>query len=102
MAIGSGISMVGGGSWATALVKILNENGHSVHWWLRDPHAVDDLRTKHHNPNYLSSIAFDPQLILPSTEIEKVFATADIIFLAVPAAYLKNVLKTFAARDFEN
>jgi glycerol-3-phosphate dehydrogenase (NAD(P)+) len=102
MGIGSGISMVGGGSWATALVKILNENGHCVHWWLRDPHAVDHLRTKHHNPNYLSSVAFDPQLILPSAEIEKVFAAADIIFLAVPAAYLKNVLKDFAARDFEN
>ena len=102
MAVGSSISMVGGGSWATALVKILNQNGHRVHWWLRDLHAVDHLRTKHHNPNYLSSVTFDPQLILPSEEIENVFAAGDIIFLAVPAAYLKNVLKDFTARDFEN
>ncbi|MBA3649022.1 MAG: NAD(P)H-dependent glycerol-3-phosphate dehydrogenase [Chitinophagales bacterium] len=93
--------MIGGGSWATALVKILNQNGHTVNWWLRSKHAADWLRAHNHNPRYLGSIKFQPELIIPSNDIKVVISQVDIIFLAVPAAFLSGVLTRLSYEDFE-
>ncbi len=95
------IAMVGGGSWATALVKVLNENDHRISWWLRDENAVDHLVRKHHNKNYLSSISFRPELINPSNNLENVIRLNDIIFLAVPATFLPIVLRDCLPEDFQ-
>jgi glycerol-3-phosphate dehydrogenase (NAD(P)+) len=92
--------MIGGGSWATALVKILNENHHPVQWWMRDPVAVEHLRTKHHNPYYLRAVGFNPDLISPSVDLTRVISGSDIIVLAVPAAFLPGVLKPCDAAMF--
>lgn len=94
--------MIGGGSWATALTKVLNENDHVVHWWLRDAVSVQNLRTRHNNPNYLSSVDFDPAYILPSTDLKMTLAAADVVFLAVPAAFLKQALQSLAPVDFKD
>lgn len=94
--------MIGGGSWATALTKVLNENDHEVHWWLRDAASVENLRTRHNNPNYLSSVDFDPSYILPSTDLKMTLAAADVVFLAVPAAFLKQALHTLTPQNFKD
>ncbi len=94
--------MIGGGSWATALTKVLNENDHEVHWWLRDAASVENLRTRHNNPNYLSSVDFDPAYILPSTDLKMTLAAADVVFLAVPAAFLKQALHTLTPQNFKD
>lgn len=94
--------MIGGGSWATALTKVLNENDHVVHWWLRDAASVENLRTRHNNPNYLSSVDFDPAYILPSTDLKMTLAAADVVFLAVPAAFLKQALHTLTPQNFKD
>ncbi|MEO5675680.1 MAG: NAD(P)H-dependent glycerol-3-phosphate dehydrogenase [Chitinophagales bacterium] len=86
------VSMIGGGSWATALVKVLTENNHSVHWWARSVRIIAHLQSSHHNPDYISSVNFSPDLIHASNDLEKVFARNEIIVLAVPSAYLKMVL----------
>lgn len=96
------ISMIGGGSWATALTKVLNENEKVVHWWLRDAAAVENLITRHNNPNYLSSVDFNPAYILPSDDLKRTMAAAEIVFLAVPAAFLKQALQPLNAEDFRN
>ena len=51
--------MLGGGSWATALTKILSENGSRVYWWMRSKDDVQHLLRTRHNPRYLSSVAHD-------------------------------------------
>jgi glycerol-3-phosphate dehydrogenase (NAD(P)+) len=94
--------MVGGGSWATALVKILNESNHQVNWWLRGQQAVDHLLKKHHNSHYLSSVSFSPGLISPTNDLREVIRVNDILFLAVPATFLPEVLENFLPEDFQD
>ncbi|MEO6166212.1 MAG: NAD(P)H-dependent glycerol-3-phosphate dehydrogenase [Chitinophagales bacterium] len=98
----SNISMIGGGSWATALTKVLNENKHLVNWWLRDSQSVENLQKRFHNLKYLSSVAFDPSFILPTTDLKKTIHAGDIIFLAVPAAFLKTALSPISPADFKD
>jgi glycerol-3-phosphate dehydrogenase (NAD(P)+) len=96
------VSMVGGGSWATALTKVLNENKHAVAWWLRDTIAVDHLKQRYNNPNYLSAVEFNPNYIAPTTDLKKTIAAGDFIFLAVPAAYLKQALQPVSRDAFKD
>jgi glycerol-3-phosphate dehydrogenase (NAD(P)+) len=86
------IAMLGGGSWATALTKILSENGNRVDWWLRSKDDVQHLVRTGHNPRYLSSILFDRQLVFPTTDLTDAVAEADWLVLAVPAAFVQPVL----------
>jgi glycerol-3-phosphate dehydrogenase (NAD(P)+) len=86
------IAMLGGGSWATALTKILAENGARVGWWLRSKDDVQHLRTTRHNPRYLSSVAHDLTRVFPSTDLEEVVKEADWLVLGVPAAFVQGVL----------
>jgi len=96
------VSMIGGGSWATALVKVLNANHHDVDWWIHNPRIAEHLRAKNHNPNYISSVNFLPELINPSSDLEKVFRANEIIFLAVPSAFLKSALEILTPHHFKN
>lgn len=90
------VAVIGGGSWATALTKILSENGHTVHWWLRSPQDVKHLRTVGHNPRYLSSVQFNLRRVLPTTDLRATVAAADWIVLAVPAAFVQSALQVLA------
>lgn len=84
--------MIGGGSWATALAKILSENGARVGWWLRHKDDVQHLLRTRHNPRYLSSVQFDLTRIAPDTDVADVVKDADWVVLAVPAAFVKETL----------
>ncbi|MFD2244829.1 NAD(P)H-dependent glycerol-3-phosphate dehydrogenase [Pontibacter ruber] len=86
------IAVIGGGSWATALVKILSENRSQIHWWMRNQNDVQHLINYKHNPRYLSGVSFDLNYVKPSNDIRSVVATADWVILAVPAAFVKDAL----------
>ncbi len=85
-------AVIGYGSWATALVKVLAENEARVAWYVRNPEVLDSLRTEGRNPRYLSDVEFDTQRIAPSDDLDAVVASADIVLLAAPSAYLKEFL----------
>ncbi|QTN38413.1 NAD(P)H-dependent glycerol-3-phosphate dehydrogenase [Cryomorphaceae bacterium] len=87
------VAMIGGGSWATALVKILSENNERVGWWMRNEEAIEHLVLHGHNPNYLSSVYFDPLRLELSTDLNKIVEEHDILFFAVPSAFLKKALE---------
>ena len=53
------IGIIGSGSWATALAKIVTDNGHTVHWWIRNEETIQYFKKRRHNPHYLSSVYFD-------------------------------------------
>ena len=84
--------MIGGGSWATALTKILSENGARVEWWLRSKDDVQHLLRTQHNPRYLSAVQFDLNRVYPTTDLGDAVEEADWLVLAVPAAFVQPVL----------
>ncbi|MFB9862055.1 NAD(P)H-dependent glycerol-3-phosphate dehydrogenase [Rufibacter immobilis] len=95
------IAVLGGGSWATALVKILSENGAEVHWWLRNEEDVQHLRQYGHNPRYLSGVSFHLEQVLPSNDIKETVASANWVILAVPAAFVQQALSALDQNAFE-
>ncbi len=86
--------VIGNGSWATALIKILTENKSiSINWWMRDENTVNYIKEFHHNPKYLSSVEIHPNVIRATTNIQEVIDNSEIILLAVPSAFVDNALK---------
>ncbi len=86
------IGLVGGGSWATALAYILTHNGHRVRWWVRRPEVADSLRTRGHNPRYLSWVQLPIRYIHPSSHLPDVLKGIDNLLVVVPAAFLQPIL----------
>jgi glycerol-3-phosphate dehydrogenase (NAD(P)+) len=95
------VSVVGGGSWATALVKILSNNAGQIHWWIRNPESVDFIRQYRHNPSYLSDVEIDLSRVLPNANLAETLAASDFIVLAVPAAFLKTALAGIPVEAFQ-
>ncbi len=95
------VLVIGGGSWATAIVKLLTNNLNSVGWWMRDNSAIDYIRKYHHNPNYLSSIEFEYSRLHLFTDLKQAIHQADIIILAVPSAFIKQALEPVSSSDFD-
>src|SRR5215213_3196221 len=87
------IGVIGNGSWATALVKILTDNQHSVNWWIRNNASIEHIKRRRHNPNYLPSAYFDVSLLNLSDDVRKVVEMSDLLVLAVPSAYIQAVLE---------
>lgn len=95
------IAVIGGGSWGTALVKLLLENQSAVHWWVRRKETEDHIRTYHRNPNYLSYLELDANRIHLYTDIEAVLQKADTLIFAVPAAFLPDCLEGVKPEDLK-
>ena len=93
------VALVGGGSWATALAKILTEKPTRLSWWLRDVALADHLRTHGHNARYLSDVRFAAGQVRPSTHLPDVLRGAEVVIIAVPAAFVMPVLATVGADD---
>jgi glycerol-3-phosphate dehydrogenase (NAD(P)+) len=96
------ITVLGGGSWATALVKILSHESDEIHWWVRNPETVSFIQQYQHNPNYLSDVTLDLKKVKPTSNLKEAIQSSSIILLAVPAAFLKTTLSNIKAKDFEN
>lgn len=88
---------MGGGSWATALAKLLLQNCDSIYWYMRRDDRIADFKRTGHNPVYLSDIVFDTARINFSSDINEVCGKADTLLLAVPSPYLKDHLKKVTA-----
>lgn len=87
--------MIGGGSWATAIVKMLSDNftAKEIYWWMRNTDAITHIQKYKHNPNYLSSVEIRIPEDNISNDLSKVISQADYIVLNVPAAFLKETLQ---------
>lgn len=88
-----GIGVIGNGSWATALVKILTGNNHVVNWWIRNASSIDYIKRRRHNPNYLPSAYFDTSLLHLFNDVNEVVTSSDLLIMAVPSAYLQGVVE---------
>lgn len=86
------VSVIGGGSWATALVKILSNNCR-VNWWLRNKSNVEFILKNKHNPSYLTDVTIDTDKVNVTDNLVDALKNSEIIILAVPSAFLKDSLK---------
>ncbi|RYD84798.1 MAG: glycerol-3-phosphate dehydrogenase, partial [Sphingobacteriales bacterium] len=95
------IAVIGGGSWATANIKMLADNAteKEIFWWMRSAQNVEHIRKFHHNPHYLSSVEIKLPAENISDNIKDVIAPADLILLNVPAAFLKEALRDITPAD---
>jgi glycerol-3-phosphate dehydrogenase (NAD(P)+) len=94
--------IIGSGSWATALVKILTDNNKKVNWWIRSTPVIEQIKNRRHNPQYLSSAYFDVSLLSMSDDINDVIEQSDVLLLVVPSAYIKEVLTNVPAASLKN
>jgi len=94
--------IIGSGSWGTALAKILTDNNHSINWWIRSETNIGHLKTRHHNPQYLSSAYFDTSLLHLKTDVAEVINNSDCIIIVVPSAFAANVLSALPKDIFKN
>jgi glycerol-3-phosphate dehydrogenase (NAD(P)+) len=86
-------AVLGAGSWATAIVKMLCENLSTIHWYMRSESIKEHLLTEKHNPNYLSSVEFHTEQLEISNDINEVVEKADVLIFAIPSAFLHTELQ---------
>jgi glycerol-3-phosphate dehydrogenase (NAD(P)+) len=89
------VAVIGGGSWATALVKLFTNNSDNVYWWLRNEESIEHLLAYKHNPNYLQGVEFDLSKITISSKLSEIISAADIIVIATPSAFLTKTFIDF-------
>jgi glycerol-3-phosphate dehydrogenase (NAD(P)+) len=94
----SRIAVIGGGSWATALVKVLLNNVKTLNWYIRDPETISYIQQHHHNPKYLSSVVFEADKLQLFQDIEEAVSHSDILIFAIPAAFLKDAMKPITTK----
>lgn len=93
------VTLVGSGSWATAMAMVLTSNGHPISWYIDRPEIYRHVRRYGKNPYYLPAVELDPQLINPSDDIHEAAESAGVIILVTPAAYLKAALEKAVYAD---
>lgn len=86
-------AVFGGGSWATAIVKMLCENLNEVGWYMRSKEAIDYIEEYGHNPNYLSSVEFKLKQLKLSNNINETASQADYLIFVIPSAFLHQELE---------
>ena len=86
------IAVFGGGSWATAIVKMLIENLEVVGWYMRSTQSIEHIKKNDHNPKYLRSAELDAACLDLSDDINYMVANYDVLIFAIPSAFLTTEL----------
>ena len=87
------VAVMGGGSWATALAKLLLRNRDTIMWYMRRDDRIEEFQRLGHNPTYLTDVQFDVQRIEFSSDINYVAGQADTLLLVMPSPYFKSHLE---------
>lgn len=95
------VAVLGSGSWATALVKMLTDNNVKVYWYIRKEEDKAFIEEKRHNPSYLSSVQFKKRKLTLYNSIDETIKAAEILIFAIPSAFLSSELKQITT-SFEN
>lgn len=90
------VGVLGSGSWASAIVKMLCENLDSINWWVRNEKSAEHIMEYGHNPKYLTSVNFKTEKLNIYTDIDAVISKSDIIVLAIPSAFVVNAFEKYS------
>ena len=85
-------AVIGGGSWATAIVKILTSSLDQINWWIYEPEIIDHINSFGHNPSYLSTVEFEKEKLNINNNIQEVIIQSDVIIFCFPAVFLDDLL----------
>lgn len=96
------IAVLGSGSWATAIVKILCENHDKIFWWVREEEIKESVQTKGHNPLFLRSCELNNKKIELSTDINTIINNADILFCVIPSAFIEKSFENVTLDTMKN
>ncbi len=94
--------IIGSGSWATAIAKILTDNHHTINWWIRNGDTIEAIRRRHHNPHYLQAAYFDTSLLTLNSDVKEVIDGSDVLVVAVPSAFVKDAFAGVSRNAFKN
>jgi len=94
--------ILGSGSWATALAKILTDSGKNINWWIRNDDTINHIVQRRHNPHYLSSAYFNASRLQPSSNINFVIEQSDVLLIVIPSAYIHQSLSALNKDVFKN
>src|SRR6218665_658125 len=87
------VGVLGSGSFATAIVKMLAENCKTVNWCVRNEFVKGAIEQRGHNPSYLTTVAFNLKKLQITTDINELVSNSDVIILAVPSIYLAESME---------
>ncbi|MBQ0047338.1 MAG: NAD(P)H-dependent glycerol-3-phosphate dehydrogenase [Prevotellaceae bacterium] len=91
------VAVLGGGSWATAIAKIVMHHEEKITWYMRRDDRIEDFKRMHHNPAYLTGLHFDTDRINFSSDINEVVKNNDTLIFVIPSPYIKSHLKKLKA-----
>ena len=80
-------AVIGGGSWATAIAKMLCANVDEIAWYMRNTYAIEHIKLQKHNPNYLSSVEFDNAKLKLTNDINEAVSMPTILYLPYPLLF---------------
>ena len=87
------VAIIGGGSWATAIAKMVMVNEERINWYIRRDDRIEDFKRLRHNPAYLTGVQFDIDRITFSSDLNYVAKNSDTLIFVTPSPYLKGHLK---------
>ena len=87
------VGILGSGSWATAIAKMLCHNVDILHWWVRGQETADELMTYGHNPRYIQSISFPKDKLNVTTDMQAVVDACDVLVVVIPSLHLDSVFR---------
>lgn len=93
--------IIGSGSWATALAKLLTDNKHPIRWWVRNEDTIQVIKKRGHNPHYLPLAYFNTELLQLHSDVTTVIEQSDVLIICVPSAYLLPALASLDAGIFQ-
>ena len=86
------VAIIGSGSWATAIAKMVLENVKHINWFMRKQETTEQFEKTGHNPRYLQNVEFDTNRITFYNDIDEITNDSGILIFAVPSAYLPVIL----------
>ena len=89
---------MGGGSWATAIAKMVLVQEETINWYMRRDDRIADFKRLGHNPAYLTGVKFDVKRINFSSNINEIVRQSDTLIFVTPSPYLKSHLKKLKTR----
>ena len=92
------IAVIGGGSWATAIAKMVLERVDHLNWYIRRADTIEEFRRAEHNPHYLTGVHFDVSRITFSADLNETVRASDTLIFVTPSPYLKNHLRRLKVR----
>jgi glycerol-3-phosphate dehydrogenase (NAD(P)+) len=96
------IGIIGSGSWATAIVKIVSNTCNSINWYFRNAEDIEFIKKYQHNPRYLTSVDFDLKKLNLYNDVNECVKNSDIVILAIPSAFVHASISSLDKIDLKN